>query len=232
MKIDWSAFVTNPVYQIGGVVSILVLAGVVAGSQHSCARKHEETAKVEAVKADDAHERLKEAQNEIAELHRKVADLEAATTHYRSEYLRAKAQVASAVVVPAPTQPSELATALQRVGFGPMVRVDDKAEASTLTVSDGGLAYLLAQRAARAESLESALKACDDLQASQAATLAAKDLELKTTNDALKASMDESMHRQAQAVELGKALSVEKKKGWQKYGALALGVVVGYAAKR
>lgn len=231
MKFNWSAFVTNPVYQIGGVVGILILVGGIAWAQKSCGKAHEQAATVEGAKADASAERLKDALQEIEGLHRKVADLETAGRAYKLAYERAKTKIPILEVRP-PSEPGELALALRHEGFQEGVRVEGGITASILTEADAGLTYLLAQQAKRLESTEAALAACDLLQQNQEATLQAKDFELNKTNEALRASMEESAHRQMQAIELGRALSVQKKKGWQKYGALALGVVVGYAAAK
>lgn len=229
MKINWSAFLTNPAYQIGGVLAVLLAVGIVAGVQQSCGKHHEETAKVEEVKADAAHERLKDALQEIEGLHRKVADLEEAGRRYRALYLEARNHIPPPPKPP-PADRVELAKALEGEGIAVGVVVAVGIPASTFTESDAGLVYTASQRAKRADALEQALKACDELQAQQDATLKAKDLEMSKINEALRASMEESVHRQMQAVELGKALTIEKKKGWQRYGLLAAGVVGGYLA--
>lgn len=231
MKLDWGAFITNPVYQIGGVVAVLLLVGGITAAQKSCGQHHEDVANVEHGKADASAERLKDALQQIEGLHRKVADLEVAGRAYRRAYEGALAKIPAPVEKP-PASIEELGTALEEEGLTKGVTVHPGPGISTLSEVDAGLTYLLAQRAKRAASMEEALKACDDLQKAQEATLEAKGLELGKTNEALKASMDEAMHRQAEAQELGKALRVEKRKGWQKYAIGIAGVVVGYAAGR
>lgn len=231
MRINWSAFATNPVYQVGGVVAALLLVGLFACGQESCKKKHVETAKVEDVEAEDAHDRLKDALQEIDGLHRRVAELEETGRAYKRAYEDAKRHIPPPPG-PVPTSNPELAAGLEKAGFKPGVQVLHEAPASIFAESDAGLAWLSSQRAARADQLEEALRLCDQLQAQQAATLQAKDLELTTTNMALKTSMDEAMHRQKQADELGKALKVEQGKRWQKWAMAAGGFVVGvYAAK-
>lgn len=229
MKLDWGAFVTNPAYQIGGVVAVLLLVGSFALAQKSCGQHHEDVANVEHGKADASAERLKDALSQIEGLHRKVADLEVAGRAYKRAYEDAKAKIPSPDVV-VPVGDAELAKAIRGVGFKG-AEVSETVAASVFTTEDAGLAYVLSQRAVRLESIEAALKACDDLQQAQDATLKAKDLELGKTNEALKASMDEAMHRQAEAQELGKALRVEKRKGWQKYAIGAAGFALGMYAR-
>lgn len=234
MKVDWSAFLTNPVYQIGGVIAMLLAVGIIAGSQKACGRAHEGNAVVEGAKADASAERLKDALQEIEGLRRRTADLEAAGRAWKAKYEQAVAKIPPAPVAP-PESDSELQAALVSVGYKAGLQVQSVRAVGIVTIlshEDAGLSYLLAKRAERADALEVALAACDQLQQAQEATLKAKDLELNKTNEALRASMEESVHRQMQAIELGRALKIEKRKGWQKFGYAAAGVAVGYLVKR
>lgn len=231
MKIDWTAFLSNPAYQIGGVLAILLTIGIVAGAQRSCGKGHEQAATVEEAKADKAHEYLERLKNERDNLHQQVEDLKAVIRQKDALYKAAKAKIPPPTVVVPPVG-GERERQLVAEGFAEGLAVAPDAKASILTESDSGLAYLLSQQAKRTASIEAALAACDQLQQAQDATLKLKDLELSTTTEALRVSMEESAHRQMQAIELGKALTNEKRKGWQRWGLAAAGVVVGYAAAR
>lgn len=226
MKIDWAAFV-----QVGGVIAILVLVGLAACGYESCGKRHEQAATVEEAKADKAHEYLERLKNERDNLHQQVEDLKAVIRQKDALYKAAKAKIPPPTVVVPPVG-GERERQLVAEGFAEGLAVAPDAKASILTESDSGLAYLLSQQAKRTASIEAALAACDQLQQAQDATLKAKDLELNKTNEALRASMEESANRQMQALELGRALRIEHGKRWTKYAWGAAGLVVGaYATK-
>jgi hypothetical protein len=228
MKLDWAALLT-PTYLIGGVTVLIIIGLSVAGIQKSCGKRHEGAAQVEGIKADASAERLKDALQQVKGLQERTAQLEADGRRYKTLYEQAKRNVQPVPSKP-PANPSELTAALEQVGFHLGVRIEHDALSSVLTEQDAGLVWLLSKRTERLEQIEAALAACDLLQSQQELTLKAKDEVILKTNEALKASMSEAMHRQAQADELGKALKVEKRKGWQRVGAFGLGVLGGYLA--
>jgi len=228
MKLDWAALLT-PTYIIGGVTALIALGLSIAVAQSSCAAKHEGAALVEGIKADADNGRLKDALQQVKGLQERTAQLEADGRRYKTLYEQAKRNVQPVPSKP-PANPSELTASLEQAGLHLGLRIEHDALSSVLTEQDAGLVWLLSRRTERLEQIEAALSACDLLQSQQELTLRAKDEVILKTNEALKESMSEAMHRQAQADELGKALKMEKRKGWQKYGLLAAGVVGGYLA--
>lgn len=230
MKLDWAALLT-PTYLIGGVTALVICGLSIAGIQKSCGRRHEGAALVEGIKADADNGRLKDALQQVKGLQERTAQLEADGRRYKTLYEQAKRNVQPVPSKP-PLNPSELTASLEQAGFHLGVRIEYDALSSVLTEQDAGLVWLLSKRTERLEQIEAALAACDLLQSQQELTLKAKDEVILKTNEALKASMDEAMHRQAQADELGKALKTEKRKGWQKWGLAGAGLAVGMLVKR
>ena len=229
MKIDLSSLLDNRAYQFAAVGAICLGLVGFALAQDSCGKHHEEAAIVAGAKADASAERLKDALQQIDGLNRKVADLEEAGRRYRTLYLQARNHV------PPPPQPPpqdrvELARALESQGIDKGAVVTVGIPFTTFTEHDAGLVYTVSERAKRAEALESALKACDELQAQQQVEIESRKALQEQTAAALRVSMEEAMHRQEQATALGKALAVEKRKGWQRVGAFGLGVLGGYLA--
>jgi len=231
MRIDWSAFVQNPVYQVGGVIAILVLIGIIAGaSQKSCSDHHEQAASRAAAVADTHHAELESLRSQLAAKDKIIADREATALKYKTMYEARKAQ-ALAPLPPLPPNNLELAGSLQKLGLRDGVQVQP-VPISTLSEVDAQLVWVWAQEAERGKRAQAALEACDvAIQTEQAVTVELKaklDLSMK----ALDVSRAETEARTLQAQELTKALKVEKAKGWTKYAWGAAGLALGaYVSK-
>lgn len=224
---DWNSNTTGILLALG----ILFCLFVIAGTQRSCGKGHEKKAAVAGAQADGKLEAIKILEAQLVSQRAEIAAMVEAGKVAQRAYQRSLAK-AHEPPPPAPIGLPALTEAMLKIGFQPGVLVSDEIPHSSLAVRDANMVFFLHGEADRVPKFETALADAGVVISTQATTLSAKDGLISTQTMEIKLALEAQQLRATQAQELGKALQVEKAKGWQRYAWGAAGVVAGVLATR
>ena len=213
-----------------GLVALSLVAVGLTCAQSSCGKKHDTNALVAGAHADELAKELAEFKQRLLKKDSEIVSLKAQGQAILAKYEAAKKKL-QVLPLPAPVTESGLTESLKVVGFRNDVAVQIGVP-SVLNTVDATLVFVLDQQAKRSVQLDATLLACDGaLKASEAVQKAQED-GLKLSGDALRQSQAEAQARATQVQELGKAMKIEKAKGWQKYAWGVAGVALTMLVKK
>ena len=225
----------NPLQAVLGTAAVLLVGAVVFASiQSHCGKKHEQNAVIQGAVADTKHAELKPLQDKILVLEAQIKNREEAFYAINTKYQNLKGKALIQPLSEPPRTLPDLAKGLETIGFqyGVVVKNESFHLPSTLSKSDADVVWNLDQKAQSLARFQEALAACDATLTSSQALVEAQRAQIQAGGDALAVSMAEASARQKEAQELGKALTVERHKGWQKWMYGAAGVALTVLVKK
>lgn len=230
MNIDTLKTYATPMRLSLATIGVLALIIAVTIVQSTCGKKHVINAETAAGQADIYAKQLSDMKSQLSQKDQEIANRENAYKTLSAKYAAAKAKI-PLTPLPAPIGETALAQSLVVVGLGHATQVQGGI-ASTLNTTDATLVFNLDQQAKKAKAYEEALGACDGaLKASEAVQKSQKDA-LDLSHGALDVAQLEIISRKEQASELGKALKIEKQKGWRVWAYPAAAVALTLVVKK
>lgn len=226
---DFKPYATPLGLATGTILAILVVWSV-SSAQNSCGRKHETGAAVAGAIADTHAKELAELKQQLAGKETEIASVKSQALTFKQKYEAAKAKIPS-VPPPPPVGQTELAQGLEKLGLGDGLEVQVGAN-SLLSVTDAQVIWNLGEDSKRAKALDEALITCAQAVTASEAVVKAQGEGLDLSAKALHQSQEEAAARASQVQELGKALKVEKAKGWKVYVYPAAAVALTFLVKK